>query len=872
MAPGHLSCSYHSPPLSLSPPPPPRAAHSMPHTRAHDAARPTKAAVTSATSGTPLSSTTRSNHKAHSSTRPPPLPSTNMRGSAASSSAATSAATSTNSCASGGWRSSTGSTPPTSPGDSDASGCHDPPPSNHHQSYFAHEVTNVKEEPTERRRAQSERGPTSPDLPLNQKKNKLLKKRPATVSVSGAEMLGRGESKPRIESGPAPGPSRAKSILGIKIGSSREKTREREGRLASVAEWTEGVEYLPQVRTSSPLWAGSSGMLPSPYSRLAVPSSCILDSHLDDVNPTDALASLAFTGHSSALSSSALAALTSRLTHRASSEVLTASSHRGSSKKSKHGTHLDVPPWTAAFSVTPIERSAKNSIEEGMVAGTFDPYAEARRDVKKERSSLSLLHSLRERTSRESDTAIPGVEIRRASRRENSPNTLRRWTLAMADVPDDVLVQELEKLRMGGRGVADSASPARKRRKRSSKVGETSELGHDDDDWKMVGEESSSGYSGDELAPSPTPSASHLESHSGSSPNQLHSVAHLSSLDDHEWKTARRALLCCRELVRTERNYQARLRVLVSGETSTPPPAIVLTYIPALLHASEALLSRLEDDPSAWGVSAGFVAVEEEVESAFVAWAGVVGEIFVGSSEVDSRERVGRKLTRSSRNSSVSSVSDSANKMLSKRSRSGASIAHARMESVYRKRGISMYEAEPASPPPSRPVSAAVSTMGMFTAALGTGLAYGISPSAPSTQSQDELARPRITTTPNGSAGTLSRTFGAFKTKKNAFSPSPSHSPHVPASPVSPGFSFMSSAKEDEREKEKEKNPSVRELAILPVQRVMRYVLQYRDLLANTPVESPSRGLVERALESATRIAAKCDRAQDNSAFFLRRS
>ena len=73
-------------------------------------------------------------------------------------------------------------------------------------------------------------------------------------------------------------------------------------------------------------------------------------------------------------------------------------------------------------------------------------------------------------------------------------------------------------------------------------------------------------------------------------------------------------------------------------------------------------------------------------------------------------------------------------------------------------------------------------------------------------------------------------------------------------------------------EAKKEKLPSVRELAVLPVQRVMRYVLQYRgtfwlfclvdtrwlmvgrvDLLQSTPVDSPSRGLVERALESAMR-------------------
>ena len=38
----------------------------------------------------------------------------------------------------------------------------------------------------------------------------------------------------------------------------------------------------------------------------------------------------------------------------------------------------------------------------------------------------------------------------------------------------------------------------------------------------------------------------------------------------------------------------------------------------------------------------------------------------------------------------------------------------------------------------------------------------------------------------------------------------------------------MEKEKEREREKEKEKKPGVRELAILPVQRVMRYVLQYR--------------------------------------------
>ncbi|KAK2461407.1 hypothetical protein APHAL10511_005870 [Amanita phalloides] len=66
------------------------------------------------------------------------------------------------------------------------------------------------------------------------------------------------------------------------------------------------------------------------------------------------------------------------------------------------------------------------------------------------------------------------------------------------------------------------------------------------------------------------------------------------------------------------------------------------------------------------------------------------------------------------------------------------------------------------------------------------------------------------------------------------------------------------------------KRPPVRDLAILPTQRVLRYVLLYRDLLAHTPPTSPSRGLVERAVEAVTRIAQKCDRAQDNSAFLVK--
>ncbi|ESK92676.1 rho guanine nucleotide exchange factor 17 [Moniliophthora roreri MCA 2997] len=64
---------------------------------------------------------------------------------------------------------------------------------------------------------------------------------------------------------------------------------------------------------------------------------------------------------------------------------------------------------------------------------------------------------------------------------------------------------------------------------------------------------------------------------------------------------------------------------------------------------------------------------------------------------------------------------------------------------------------------------------------------------------------------------------------------------------------------------------SVRDLAILPVQRVTRYTLIYRDLLKHTPVTSPARPLLERAIEVSRRIAVKCDKAQGNAELLRRR-
>ena len=97
---------------------------------------------------------------------------------------------------------------------------------------------------------------------------------------------------------------------------------------------------------------------------------------------------------------------------------------------------------------------------------------------------------------------------------------------------------------------------------------------------------------------------------------------------DSSWTAARQVLLLCRELVRTERRYLASLKALITNGTSSPPPASMLPYLPGLIMASEALLERMEANPSAQGVSEAFLACEAIMSESFISWCSVVGNFF----------------------------------------------------------------------------------------------------------------------------------------------------------------------------------------------------------------------------------------------------
>lgn len=223
------------------------------------------------------------------------------------------------------------------------------------------------------------------------------------------------------------------------------------------------------------------------------------------------------------------------------------------------------------------------------------------------------------------------------------------------------------------------------------------------------------------------------------------------------WSSARRAVLVCRELVRTERHYLNSLHALLKGETQSPPPPLMLSRLPALIDASTLLVDLMETNPSVLGVCTAFLQVYERLEEAFVQWCEVVGQFFTADS-------TGNPDT------------------LVKRSNSA-----------------------PAGP------NLTIGEKTLLTKSVVGSWGRKIQPRS---INLDEIA---------------SMVTGHSKAKAQS-------------------------------------KPPARDLAILPTQRITRYVLLFKDLLIRSP-PLDIKLTVEHATEAAITLAAKADRAQDHAAF-----
>jgi hypothetical protein len=363
-----------------------------------------------------------------------------------------------------------------------------------------------------------------------------------------------------------------------------------------------------------------------------------------------------------------------------------------------------------------------------------------------------------------------------------------------------------------------------------------------------------------------------------------------------------------------------------------------MTYLPALIIASNALLETFSRDPTAYGISKGFVDTELLLESALVAYCGVIGDVFAN------RQSDRRKLVRSTRRNSMKDhwlITGGLGQNI-KGSRVGTpgELARSQKQKIDGRRQTAPSDL-------GRKVSSVnllctseahtipqLNRLDKEKPGLGGGLKRTMSlfkrkslPPLPTIsfpwESHSGPPSPRRSRTPSifsltpiVSRGSLmSLALGMSGASHTTPSPYAKHSPrpHAKSEPIPPpgvvleqqGVQFPvspvssighlgphsfhghgSASSPSHEDHSQEKIPTARDLAILPTQRVTRFVLLFRgslftffdseivisdvlftDLLNHTPENSPTRPLVERALQGAIRIAEKCDRAQGNAAF-----
>lgn len=337
------------------------------------------------------------------------------------------------------------------------------------------------------------------------------------------------------------------------------------------------------------------------------------------------------------------------------------------------------------------------------------------------------------------------------------------------------------------------------------------------------------------------------------------------------WSTTRRTLLVIRELLKTERAYLASLRQLLSASCTPAPPALMLTYARELETVSAALLESFMDDMTVWGVAKAFLVVfaghsADDIdnshghvqlgtsdenggdgEKAFSRWTAVVGQWFSSSREHTAKENIPpAKITKQ-----IPRLPSSR-----KQNKSKAPVftlggsASSSIEDLDETPSPSSLQA-PVLPPP---ISC----------------------------KKDHIAK--------SLKSTWRRSMPTTPTLTAPVTPSAAQTPLSLSNSTASLTSLLNKLKgkeEEPRTMNRKKLTPMRDLAILPTQRVVRYVLLYRglfslpswpclepehiilDLLAQTPQSSAVYPLIQRATETSLRVARQCDRAQDNAAFLL---
>ena len=262
------------------------------------------------------------------------------------------------------------------------------------------------------------------------------------------------------------------------------------------------------------------------------------------------------------------------------------------------------------------------------------------------------------------------------------------------------------------------------------------------------------------------------------------------STSSNPWLATQRALLTTRELILTERHYLSSLLLLLCPDsTLTPVPEMMVSHAKELIDISKRLLKGMEGEPSARGVAEVFTEVggglsEDGAESAFVGWCGAVGGWFQDDL-TDTQAAVGAKRKRKG----WESVGGSGEYhfMIAEHERSGSGGITFPTASTTTVAGEQAHTS-----PLKRTVSTWRKSMPSVTG-LGEGGVWRRDKDKDRAMDKDE------------GGSTCGRSRMAFDEVR-----SPSMSMSITGKPL--------------------RKPAVRDLAILPTQRVTRYVLLYRGM------------------------------------------
>lgn len=395
-------------------------------------------------------------------------------------------------------------------------------------------------------------------------------------------------------------------------------------------------------------------------------------------------------------------------------------------------------------------------------------------------------------------------------------------------------------------------------------------------------------------------------------------------VNDDDWKKEVKALFLIRELVQTERSYARHLGSLFSvvrkmqmgplnGSTNAPgvkrksasnlfaayssaygsksassttPPshiALLRTYLPQLIMLSNALVQRVEENPTSAGVGAAFDVLSAQLESTFVGWSAVASQAladlrFTEQAKGKSPYKIGLvPLTRRDSTEVGAWTTDASGSSGSSSPGSGFFHSTLRMTSLTR----------PPSPMGVRQEHDASSRSD----APGGTLPVKRSTKRRSTITSTSFIVPRVVVAPapvftaspeheRGSEGVLNGSDSAAKVESARASTTPTrrfgHSRSqstlvtpmtTPTSSIGPepwsALSMTSSATSASTQAPPSglatKCLTPMDIAIMPTQRIPRYGLMLRDLLRNTPPESLSHARVQRAIALIQKLALMCD-------------